>query len=81
MTLKIKRPKDLPSAFSKAKADAVKHKITFTGDENRGSGSGFGFAGSYRVYGDFIEITVTKKPPLISKGLITKKIEEYCKNL
>jgi hypothetical protein len=78
MTVRIKKPKNLHSAFSRARADAVKHKIAFKGDERSGSGSGYGFAGSYRVYSDFIEIVVEKKPVFVTRERIKREIVKYC---
>ena len=81
LTITIKKPEDLRSALIKAKHDANKHNIVFEGNERSGNGSGYGFKGSYKVYSDSVEITVQKKPPVITKSKIEKAIEKYCGNL
>jgi hypothetical protein len=82
LILKIEKPDDFTTAFQIAKSDAVKcGRITFEGDMQGGSGSGYGFAGSYAVHNDFIEICISKKPLFVGKNLIVKTIEKYCGEL
>ena len=77
ITIKIPKPKNMQALFSKARIDAKKHNISWTGDIQQGHGAGFGFEGSYVVDGDYITICVLKKPPLVSKALIERKVKEY----
>ena len=77
LTIKVAKPKNMQVLFSKAKNDAKKHNISWAGDIQQGHGTGFGFEASYTVDTDYITICVLKKPPLVSKALIERKIKEY----
>jgi hypothetical protein len=82
ITLKIEKPENYAAMFDEVRNDAVKcGRITFEGDTQSGSGSGYGFSGSYTVDDDFIEICISKKPLFVGKNLIVKTIEKYCEEL
>ena len=77
MTIKVSKPQNLQALYAKAIKDAAQHNISWTGDMQQGSGSGFGFEGSYVVDDEHIIIHVRKKPLLVSKSRIEKEVKEY----
>jgi len=77
MTIKINKPQDINALFLKAKEDAIKHNITWTGDLHSGHGSGFGFEGKYVVDENHITITVLKRPLLATKSRIEREVKNY----
>ena len=77
MIIKIRRPQNLQALYARAKSDAEKRGIKWTGDMQQGHGSGFGFEGRYIVGADSITITVLKKPLLVSKSRIENAIKQY----
>ena len=77
MTIKVSRPSNIEAVFARAKSDAEKHGITWSGDINQGQGSGFGFEGMYRVDTDNITITILKRPLFATKSRIKREIERY----
>jgi len=77
VTIKVNKPKDINALFLKAKEDAQKHNITWTGDIREGHGSGFGFEGRYVVDENHIVITVLKRPLLASKSRIEREVKNY----
>ena len=76
-SFKIERPKDLIYVLSKLKSEAGQHNISFKGDEKRGSASGYGFVGEYTVYTDNIELTVHKKPFIVTEAKIKQTVKEF----
>jgi len=81
MTIKVRRPQNLQALYTKAKNDAAEHGIIWTGDMQQGSGSGFGFEGSYIVDDEYIIVHVLKKPLLVSKSRIEKEVKEYSNSI
>jgi len=77
MTIKVNKPQDINALFLKAKEDAAKHNITWTGDIQQGHGSGFGFEGRYAVDESHITVTVLKRPLFASKSRIEREIKNY----
>ena len=77
LIIKVPRPKDLQSVFTKAKSDAEKNNISWSGDINQGSGSGFGFEGDYVVDENFITVRVLKKPFWATNARIEKEVKSY----
>ena len=77
MTVKTDRPRDLQALFEKAKKDAEKHGIVWSGDINQGQGSGFGFEAKYVVDADSITVEILKRPLLVSKSRIEREGEIY----
>ncbi|MCL2409025.1 MAG: hypothetical protein FWC96_05350 [Oscillospiraceae bacterium] len=76
-TFKVDRPENLETVFSKAKSDAEKHNISWSGDIQRGKAEGSGFEGSYVVDSDGITICIIKKPAFVSKAKIEKEVRRY----
>ena len=76
-SFQIEKPKNVTQVFSKLKSEAAKHNISFSGDETGGRGSGYGFDGEYAVRQDCIEVTVHKKPFLISEAKIKQTAREF----
>ncbi|MCL2387233.1 MAG: hypothetical protein FWC89_06745 [Defluviitaleaceae bacterium] len=77
ITIKIPTPKDLHALYIKAKTDAEKHDISWSGDINHGQGSGWGFEGEYTVNAEYITVTVLKKPIWATKARIEKEVKKY----
>ena len=77
MIITVNKPQDLQALYKKAKNDATKHNIAWTGDMQQGYGSGFGFEGKYVVGADIITVTVLRKPMLASKSRIQNEIKKY----
>jgi len=77
MTITVNKPKDINALFLKAKEDAEKHNITWSGDIHSGYGSGFGFEGRYTTDENHITITVQKRPLLASKSRIEREVKNY----
>ena len=77
LEIKIPKPKNVHSLFSTVKKDAEEKNISWTGDIHSGHGESRGFECSYVVDGDYVTITVTKKPPWVTKAKIEKEIKKY----
>jgi len=74
---KLARPLDIRQTFLSLKEEAVKYGISFEGDERHGCGRGYGFEGSYNIGNQFVEITVHKKPFVVSDSRIEKEVRNY----
>ena len=72
----IDKPKDLNKALAKVKGEIEKNKGSLTGDEKGGSISMNGVKGTYRVTAHAVEITITKKPIIVSNTYIEKEIRK-----
>lgn len=77
MIIKVDKPRDIHALYQKAKDDAAKHGIIWSGDIRQGQGSGFGFEGRYIVDEHSITIFVQKKPLLVSKSRIEREVKNY----
>jgi len=77
ITIILNRPRNLQAALAHAKAEALKHQISFEGTESQGYGSGHGFAAKYIVYPDYIELTVVDKPFWAPASKVEEKIKKY----
>ena len=77
MTVTVERPKDIEALYTRTKNDAAQHNITWTGDMQKGHGSGFGFKGKYVVGADTITVTVLKKPLFATKSRVENAIRGY----
>jgi len=70
---------DMKGLYAKAKRDAAKYSIPFSGDENGGSGEKFGVKGYFEAINGHLTITVTKKPPIASETKIRNLVLNYCR--
>ncbi|MCL2355969.1 MAG: hypothetical protein FWC70_02260 [Defluviitaleaceae bacterium] len=77
MTIKVSKPKNTQALLEKAKSDAEKYGISYSGDITGGRASGMGFEGSYTVDENFIIIEVLKKPIFVSGARIEKEVSRY----
>ena len=77
MTVTVNKPNDLQALYDKAKNDAERHNIIWTGDMQKGHGSGFGFEGKYVVGIDAITVTVLKKPLIATKSRVENAVRNY----
>jgi len=77
MIIKVTRPQDMHALYTRAKNDAEKHGIKWTGDMQQGHGSGFGFEGRYVVDANYITVTVLKKPLFVTKARVEREIKQY----
>ena len=77
MMISVQKPINVSKALEKARSEAAKKGLSFYGDEQSGHGEGFGFKVSYFVQANAIEITVHKKPFILSESKITKEVEKY----
>ena len=71
---------NIKELFAKAKRDAEKYDIPFTGDENGGSGEKYGVKGYFTIKNDHLIITVEEKPWILSEARIRKEVLNYCKD-
>ena len=77
MEIKLEKPDEFQTVFKKMAGEVKKHNIKFEGDETKGNGSGYGFAGRYAVYDDHIMLTVSKKPFFISESKVKSEVMKY----
>jgi len=77
MTIQVPRPQNLQALYDRAKSDAQKHDIKWSGDMQQGHGSGFGFEGKYVVDESYITVTVVKRPLLVSKTRVQNEVRRY----
>jgi hypothetical protein len=68
---------DVSAALRKAKAEIEKRGGRFEGDDSAGHYQGNGFAGSFRVRGNTITISIDKKPLLIPEALIRGVVRDF----
>jgi hypothetical protein len=77
------KPKDEMVSQLKAAIESQTNGI-FQGDTSSGSFSftakGFDLAGNYSIAGDIVDVSVTKKPWLLSCSKIESEIRKYLNN-
>ena len=79
-TFTVTKPTDIKKAFSVLEEKIKKHGGTLRGDEKSGYILSNGVEGSYTVMADCIEITVIKKPALLSKSVVEKYVSKEFDN-
>ena len=68
---------DVKAKLGEAKELARQKKIAFIGDDKGGIIDGGGFAGTYSVAGQDVEITITKKPFFAPASLVESSIKKF----
>lgn len=63
--------------IEKAKVAAAKNGVTFKGDADKGSFSGMGIVGEYRVVEANLEIHIKQKPMIMTWGMIEKSLNQF----
>jgi len=79
MTIRLEKPANLKDVLRVVERDAIKNSIKFKREETQGSGEGMGFAGRYVIHEDHIEVTVTKKPFIVSASRVNNEVQKYWK--
>lgn len=77
----IHYPKQKEELVEKLQAAIMKSNGEFNGDTSNGMFKGNtpvgGFSGSYRIIDDMIQVSIDKKPWLVSCGQIENEINKY----
>jgi hypothetical protein len=76
-TFKLEIKTSADEMLKKAKDEAAKSGASLDGDASSGRFSGSGVAGTYRVVGDSVEITIEKKPLVVPMALVESKVREF----
>jgi hypothetical protein len=61
----------------KAKRAAAENNAAFRGDTQAGSFSGGGVEGSYRINGDVVAVTISKKPFYAPWSVVESYVREF----
>jgi len=72
----IRKPANMESVLAQVSTKIRNGGGTFTGSKTRGDFSGSGVSGFYTV-GDCIEITVVKKPFVVTMSMIEARIRDF----
>lgn len=67
-------PEEVISAAKKA---AAKNGVTLEGDAATGRFSGMGIAGDYTIAGSTLRVDISRKPLIMSWGLIEKSLRDF----
>jgi hypothetical protein len=73
----IKLNQDPQEVFLKFKTAAAKNGVGLEGDRRLGHFSGKGIEGSYDISGDVLNITLEKKPMLLSWSTLEAKVRDF----
>lgn len=73
----IKKPDNLEEVLFSVTQDIKREGGTLKGDINSGEISIQGVEGTYKVEGDVIKITITKKPFIITESRVKEEIKKY----
>ena len=77
ITFSINKPSNITAALSKVSATIKNSGGSFSGNENSGRFSGSGVEGKYDVTGNYIKITITKKPFFYPESVVENEIRKY----
>jgi hypothetical protein len=72
---KLTSPAD--AVIEKAKGAAAKNGVTFKGDAEKGSFSGMGIVGEYRILDTNLEVHIKQKPMIMTWGMIEKSLNQF----
>lgn len=67
-------PEEVIAAAKKA---AAKNGVTLEGDAQAGRFSGLGIAGDYSIAGPTLTVAISRKPLIMSWGLIEKSLRDF----
>ena len=76
-SFEIKKPDNLQEVLFQVEGDIKKEGGTLRGDVNSGTISLKGVEGSYKVEGDLIKITITKKPFVVTENYVKTELMKY----
>ena len=76
-TIQVPKPRDVQALYERAKVDAKKANIKWSGDIHKGHCAGWGVELTYSVDTDGITVCILKKPFLITVALIEKEVRKY----
>lgn len=65
------------AVIEKAKSAAAKNGVVFQGDAEKGSFSGMGIVGEYRIIDTSLEVHIKKKPMIMTWGMIEKSLHQF----
>jgi hypothetical protein len=68
---------DPAAVVQRARSEASSSGVAFDGDESEGQFAGKGIHGSYKIVGEQLTITITKKPLLYPWGMIERSIRSF----
>jgi len=68
---------DPAALFARARAAARQSDVALVGDETAGTFEGRGVEGAYRVDGDAVVVTVTKKPFIAPWGMVERTLRDF----
>jgi len=77
MKITLRKPKNWTSVLSHIEKDARQNGINFKHNGSNGNGTGYGFSGHYAIHPEYIIVTLTKKPFIVSEARIKREVEEY----
>jgi hypothetical protein len=65
------------AVIEKAKGAAAKNGVTFNGNAEKGSFSGMGIVGEYRIVETNLEVHIKQKPMIMTWGMIEKSLNQF----
>jgi hypothetical protein len=71
---------DAATLLKHAKDAAVEAGAILTGDTNEGKFSGKGVEGHYKVDGNTMHVTITKKPIVVTDSFVESQIRKFFAN-
>jgi hypothetical protein len=77
ISIKVPKNQDRVALLGLAKERAKASGARLAGSVASGEFSANGVEGTYKTQGDFLEITITKKPWYIPESAIQAKLEEF----
>jgi len=79
ISIRVPQNQDRVALFEKAKALAARNGVKLTGCVASGEFSApqHGVTGTYKTQGDFLEVTLTKKPWYIPETLVKKQLSSF----
>lgn len=76
-TFEIKLSASAEEVIAAAKKAASKNGVTLEGDAGSGQFSGMGIAGACLISGEMLRIEITRKPLVMTWGLIEKSLKDF----
>lgn len=80
ISIKVSKNQNRVALFELAKEKAKRSGAKLSGSVASGEFSANGVVGTYKTRGDFLEVTVTKKPFYIPESVIKSKLEGFFKS-
>ncbi len=77
ISIKVPKNQDRVALFELAKERARKGGAKLSGSVASGSFSASGVVGTYKTQGDFLEVTVTRKPWYVPESKIKSELQKF----